>query len=217
MRLLPSPLWLGLALLVGGAASARGALLVHLNFISPNYLGWAVESIDSPSSEAGLISTLWTLSPGASGPVADHNQIETAYRSSNPFTAPSFLPEFSWREEDSGDVYDTFSLAGIRFVVAKFGAGLKDPRTITSYTSGRNPRPRYAPSTHVWFFEAAGTGPLEARVPSTLRGLSHVSTFGGFAPFAASAAAVEVPEGGMTALLLGGALGGLFLLFRRRA
>lgn len=214
MRLPVSLPLLCVSLLLAGTVSARASTL-QLNFSSPNYLGWSVESIDSPASEALLISFLGTLAPGASGSIADHHQVETAYRSSNPFDSAVPSPVFLDREEDHHDVYDTFSMSGISFVVAKFGAGLKDPRTITGYTSGSNPRPKYAPSTHVWYFEVEGTDLVQAAVPTTLRGLSHVTTYGGYA--AASGAATSVPDGGLTLLFLGGALGGIYLLGRRFA
>jgi hypothetical protein len=204
---------LALSLLVAGTATARASTL-RLDFASPYYLGWAVESIDSPASETALITFLGTLAPGASGAIADHNQTETAYRSGITFS--SFVPsaQFVGREENSHDVYDTFSISGLGFVVAKFGAGLKDPRTITGYTSGRNPRPQYATSTHVWYLDVAGTDLVEATVPTALRGLSHVSFFSS-APTSFSANSnppASVPDGGLTLLLLGGALGLLYFL-----
>jgi len=165
-------------LLLLGAASVRASTL-QLNFNSPHYLGWAVESIDSPASESALIAFLGTLAPGASGEIADHKQIETAYRSGISFNSLPPLAEYVGREEDSQDLYDTFSISGLSYVVAKFGAGLKDPRTITGYTSGRNPKPRYATSTHVWFLEVAGTDLVEVTVPKNLQGLSHVSFYNG--------------------------------------
>lgn len=203
-----------LALLLAGAAPVRASTLHPLNFSSPNYLGWSVESIDSPASEALLISFLGTLAPGGSGPIADHNQVEMAYRTTNTFDSPVPSPVFLGREEDQNDLYDTFSMSGVSFVIAKFGAGLKDPRTITGYTGGRNPKPNYAPSTHVWFFEVAGTDLVQATVPAELQGLSHVSTYGGFSA-APTLATASVPDGGLTVLLLGGALGGVFFLGRR--
>ncbi len=214
MRLTTHLVLLGLPLLALVVAPARAATL-SLDFSSPAYLGWSVESIDSPASEALLISFLGTLTPGASAPIADHQQTEMAYRSTNLFASPLPAPLYLDREEDAHELYDTFSLSGVSFVVAKFGAGLQDDRTITGYTGGRNPRPKYAPSTHVWYLEVAGADFVQAAVPSNLQGLSHVTTYGGGGAGFSGSAHASVPDGGTTLLLVAGALGGLVFFGRR--
>lgn len=195
------------------AASAVQAGTLNLDFSSPSYLGWAMQSVDSQAGETNLVSFLTELQTGSNATFVDGRQTSTAYRTTNTFASDFTTPTFVSREEDAGDVYDTFSISGLGYVIAKFGAGLQDPRTITGYSNGKNPKPDYSTSTHVWFLEVAGTDLTHAAISSNLQGLSHVTSFSP-APLPPAS---NVPDGGMTFLLLGAALVGLEIFRRSRA
>lgn len=195
------------AVLIGSEAAASP---IPLDFSSATYLGWAVESVDSQQGETDLINSLIGMAPGASAVFQDGSQVATAYRSNQIFPSSLTTAIFSAREEDEDDLHQSFSISGVGYVIAKFGSGLKDSRTITGYTSGKNPKPQYAPSTHVWFLDPALLASPEVRVSGSLNGLSHVSIFAAAAPPPPS----SVPDGGTTLALIAGAFA--FLALHRR-
>lgn len=168
--------------------AAPNALADPLTIAGPNFLGIIVDGIPSnPASEVGYINTL-LAQPTPSGPTAVGTEVYV--RSANTCGGACPAAVLAGSMKDDTDPSNTIDVTGFTYLLGKYDAG----------NAG----------SIVWY---VGNLSGEQTIPSAFDdggqyGLSHWSLY-------TTEQFQRVPDGGMTLMLLGGALVGLEGLRRK--
>jgi len=181
------------ACLLALSFGANAAEAISLSINDGYYVGSAVPGIPSdPAFEVAFINQLIGMVPDSEAtvvidppPSGGASKSTDFYRSANTFW---FVTPVLFADKDES-VVDTYS-AGTNiynYVVGKYG----------------NEAGAGGQVSHVWFSSTGFSGDIV--IPAT--GLSHISVFNSFKK--------DVPDGGVTLMLLGGALVGLGALRRK--